>query len=129
MQEIRLAPLTDEDDPGVVRPAATLGRGGTDLTATLMGRALGAREVMLWKDVPGMLTADPRVVHPAGFEELVFGSQKPPQHSVPLMQPWPSPLQGSRAQKPRMARLVSTWPVRWKAGWLGSLPGWGCWAW
>lgn len=55
-------PASDEDDPGVVRPAATLGRGGTDLTATLMGRALGAREVMLWKDVPGMLTADPRVV-------------------------------------------------------------------
>ena len=55
-------PAADDDDPGVVRPAATLGRGGTDLTATLMGRALGAREVMLWKDVPGMLTADPRVV-------------------------------------------------------------------
>jgi len=41
---------------------ATLGRGGSDLTATLLGRALGAREVTLWKDVPGFLTADPRVV-------------------------------------------------------------------
>ena len=41
---------------------ATLGRGGSDLTATLLGRALGAREVTLWKDVPGMLTSDPRVV-------------------------------------------------------------------
>jgi aspartokinase/homoserine dehydrogenase 1 len=41
---------------------ATLGRGGTDLTATLMGRALGASRVCLWKDVPGLLTADPRVV-------------------------------------------------------------------
>ena len=41
---------------------ATLGRGGSDLTATLLGRALGAREVSLWKDVPGMLTADPRMV-------------------------------------------------------------------
>ena len=40
----------------------TLGRGGTDLTATLLGRALGARRVVLWKDVPGILTADPRVV-------------------------------------------------------------------
>jgi bifunctional aspartokinase / homoserine dehydrogenase 1 len=55
-------PATDSDDPGLVRPAATLGRGGTDLTATLLGRALSAREVLLWKDVPGMLTADPRVV-------------------------------------------------------------------
>jgi aspartokinase/homoserine dehydrogenase 1 len=40
----------------------TLGRGGTDLTATLLARALGARRVVLWKDVPGILTADPRVV-------------------------------------------------------------------
>ena len=41
---------------------ATLGRGGTDLTATLVARALGASRVSLWKDVPGLLTADPRVV-------------------------------------------------------------------
>ena len=40
----------------------TLGRGGSDLTATLLARALSARAVFLWKDVPGMLTADPRVV-------------------------------------------------------------------
>ncbi len=40
----------------------TLGRGGTDLTATLLGRCLGAERVVLWKDVPGILTADPRVV-------------------------------------------------------------------
>src|SRR5205823_4783548 len=41
---------------------ATLGRGGSDLTATLLARVLGAREVSLWKDVPGLLTADPRIV-------------------------------------------------------------------
>lgn len=40
----------------------TLGRGGSDLTATLLARALSARDVFLWKDVPGFLTADPRVV-------------------------------------------------------------------
>ena len=40
----------------------TLGRGGSDLTATLLARALGAARVLLWKDVPGLLTADPRVV-------------------------------------------------------------------
>jgi len=50
-------------EEGSSTPAvATLGRGGTDLTATLMGRALGASRVCLWKDVPGLLTADPRVV-------------------------------------------------------------------
>ncbi|MDP1570237.1 MAG: aspartate kinase, partial [Vicinamibacterales bacterium] len=40
----------------------TLGRGGSDLTATLIGQSLGARTVVLWKDVPGILTADPRLV-------------------------------------------------------------------
>ena len=40
----------------------TLGRGGSDLTATLLARCLGARTVVLWKDVPGILTADPRTV-------------------------------------------------------------------
>jgi aspartokinase/homoserine dehydrogenase 1 len=41
---------------------ATMGRGGSDLTAVTLGRALRAREVYLWKDVPGFLTADPKVV-------------------------------------------------------------------
>jgi aspartokinase/homoserine dehydrogenase 1 len=50
-------------EEGAEAPAvATLGRGGSDLTATLLGRALGAARVTLWKDVPGLLTADPRVV-------------------------------------------------------------------
>ena len=40
----------------------TLGRGGTDVSATLMARVLHAPTVMLWKDVPGLLTADPRIV-------------------------------------------------------------------
>ena len=44
---------------------ATIGRGGTDLTATLLGRALRAASVTLWKDVPGLLTADPRIVSDA----------------------------------------------------------------
>jgi bifunctional aspartokinase / homoserine dehydrogenase 1 len=43
----------------------TLGRGGTDLTATVLGRCLSARRVVLWKDVAGILTADPRTVHDA----------------------------------------------------------------
>lgn len=41
---------------------ATLGRGGSDLTATLLGRVLSAGRVVLWKDVSGILTADPRLV-------------------------------------------------------------------
>jgi aspartokinase/homoserine dehydrogenase 1 len=41
---------------------ATLGRGGSDLTATTLARALGSRTVVLWKDVAGLLTADPHLV-------------------------------------------------------------------
>jgi aspartate kinase len=40
----------------------TLGRGGSDYTAALIGAALGAREIQIWTDVPGVLTADPRIV-------------------------------------------------------------------
>lgn len=40
----------------------TLGRGGSDLTATVLAAALGAAEVILWSDVEGVLTADPRLV-------------------------------------------------------------------
>ncbi len=40
----------------------TLGRGGSDLTATVLGRSLGAQRITLWKDVPGLMTTDPRLV-------------------------------------------------------------------
>jgi aspartate kinase len=42
--------------------ATTLGRGGSDYTAALVGAALHAREIQIWTDVTGFLTADPRVV-------------------------------------------------------------------
>ena len=40
----------------------TLGRGGSDWSASLLGAALGAQEVQIWTDVEGVLTADPRCV-------------------------------------------------------------------
>jgi aspartate kinase len=40
----------------------TLGRGGSDYTAALIGAALGAREIQIWTDVSGVLTADPRLI-------------------------------------------------------------------
>jgi aspartate kinase len=53
----------------------TLGRGGSDYSASLVGAALQAEAIEIWTDVDGMLTADPRVVKHArlieriGFEE------------------------------------------------------------
>ncbi|KAL1508800.1 hypothetical protein AB1Y20_004895 [Prymnesium parvum] len=63
----------------------TLGRGGSDLTASLIAAAAGFDEAQVWKDVDGILTADPRVcpsarpVPQVSFEEAAelayFGAQ------------------------------------------------------
>ena len=42
--------------------STTLGRGGSDFSAALLGAALGARRVEIWTDVDGLMTADPRIV-------------------------------------------------------------------
>ena len=39
----------------------TLGREGSDYTAAIIGNALDAKSVTIWKDVPGVLNADPRL--------------------------------------------------------------------
>jgi aspartokinase/homoserine dehydrogenase 1 len=43
----------------------TLGRGGSDYTASIWAAALNASEIQIWTDVDGMLTADPRIVEKA----------------------------------------------------------------
>jgi len=43
----------------------TLGRGGSDLTASIVGASLNAEEIQVWKDVDGMLTCDPRLLQGA----------------------------------------------------------------
>ena len=43
----------------------TLGRGGSDFSAAIVGAALEAREIQIWTDVSGVLTADPRIVSTA----------------------------------------------------------------
>ena len=63
----------------------TVGRGGSDLSATMIGSAMQAEEIQTWKDVDGILTADPRIcpeakpVSEVTYEEAqelaVFGSQ------------------------------------------------------
>ncbi len=54
---------------------STLGRGGSDFTASIVGAGLGAEEIEIWTDVDGMLTVDPRLhggghrVRACSFEE------------------------------------------------------------
>ena len=49
----------------------TLGRGGSDLSATMIAAACKAEEAQVWKDVDGILTADPRMVKKAKSVETV----------------------------------------------------------
>jgi aspartate kinase len=63
----------------------TLGRGGSDFTATIIGDAIGADEIWIWTDVDGILTGDPRIISAprvigqlsyAEAEELAFFGAK-----------------------------------------------------
>jgi len=112
-------------DGGVV----TLGRGGSDLTATLLARALGAGAIFLWKDVPGFLTADPRVVpdarvvpqlHPREAAELAYYGAKVlhPRALTPLarrripifIRPFAEPKNPGTEISPR--QTLSRYPVK-----------------
>lgn len=51
----------------------TLGRGGSDYSATIFGAIIGAEEVQIWTDVSGVMTTDPRLVKNAvSIPELSF---------------------------------------------------------
>jgi aspartate kinase len=67
----RLLPLLEEGIVPVVtgfvganrqRVTTTLGRGGSDYSASVLGVALGTDEVWIWTDVDGVMSADPRLV-------------------------------------------------------------------
>ena len=69
--QTRLLPLVDDGVLPVVTGfigataegiLTTLGRGGSDYSATILGAVLGADEIIIWTDVDGVLTADPRLV-------------------------------------------------------------------
>jgi len=74
----------------------TLGRGGSDYTATIIGAALAAQEVWIWTDVDGLMTSDPKIVPNAktlpeisfkeALEMAVFGAKAMhPRALEPLM--------------------------------------------
>jgi aspartate kinase len=75
----------------------TLGRGGSDYTAALLGAALAASRVEIWTDVCGLMTADPRIVPSArtlaeasydeAAELATFGAKVlHPATAIPLVQ-------------------------------------------
>jgi aspartate kinase len=50
---------------------STLGRGGSDFTASIVGAGVNAEEIQIWTDVDGMLTADPTIL-PGGHRVKVI---------------------------------------------------------
>ena len=49
----------------------TIGRGGSDFSATIMGVALAAQEIQIWTDVAGIYTCDPRIVSRAYAQPFI----------------------------------------------------------
>jgi aspartate kinase len=69
--QLELQPLIDDGEVPIMGgfiagsrsgETTTLGRGGSDYSAALVGAALRAREIQIWTDVTGVLTTDPRIV-------------------------------------------------------------------
>ncbi len=107
----------------------TLGRGGSDLTATVIGRALKAERITLWKDVPGLMTTDPRLVPTARIipqlnvreaAELAYYGAKvlQPRALIPLarlripvfVRPFADP--GAAGTEISMRRTLARYPVK-----------------
>jgi aspartate kinase len=84
------------------RDVTFLGRGGSDTTAVALAHALGAEACELYTDVPGVFSADPRVVPRArrmariSFDEMLemnaCGCPKPVMRSVEFARTWHVPL-------------------------------------
>lgn len=104
-----------KDSKGVI---TTLGRDGSDLTATVIGAALKAAEIQIWKDVSGVQTTDPRVIPSAKpvrvltFEEAAelstFGSKV--VHPAAVLPAWqagvPMSVRNSMAPEDPGTRIV-----------------------
>lgn len=73
--EERIVPVVGGFVGATVEAATTtLGRGGSDYTAAILGAALQVAEIQIWTDVTGVLTADPRIVPGAQtVERLSYG--------------------------------------------------------
>ena len=111
----------------------TLGRNGSDYTASIVGGGLDAQEIEIWTDVDGVLSADPRIVPDAfvipeiSYEEAMelsyFGAKvihpytmvPAVEKNIPLLiknslNPGARPARASRPRKPRGATAVGRSP-------------------
>ncbi len=118
-----VAGFMGETEKGAI---TTLGRGGTDFSATIVGAALHADEVWAWKDVDGVMSADPRAVPAAQniaqlsygevMELAYFGAKVLHPLAVTPLQEHGIPLRVKSAADPDFAGTLVT-------GEAASLPG------
>jgi aspartate kinase len=97
----------------------TLGRGGSDLTASLVGAGISADEIQIWTDVDGMLSCDPRVLaggrllreisYQEAQEMARFGAKvlHPASVAPALRQRIPIVIRNSRRPEVQGTRVVS----------------------
>jgi len=104
----------------------TLGRGGSDYTASIIGAALKADEIWVWKDVDGLMTADPKVVKSAktiqtiSFAEAMelahFGAEVIHPKAIECAAKYQLPLRVKSTKDPDGKGSLITSEVRIKAG-------------
>ncbi len=122
-----LEPLLDDDQVPVVSGfvaatqdgvQTTFGRGGSDYTASIIGAAIRADEVWVWKDVDGLMTANPKIVKNAkmidsiSFAEAMelahFGAEIIHPKALECAQQVPAAVQGQEPRRPGAPRARSS---------------------
>ncbi|MBI5367706.1 MAG: aspartate kinase, partial [Planctomycetes bacterium] len=104
------------DQQGAV---TTIGRGGSDFTATLLGEAVGVDEIELWSDIDGLMTADPRVVPDArllaevsyleAMEMAFFGAKTMPPGALEIAEDAGIPVRVRNTAHPeRVGTVIGT---------------------
>jgi len=131
----RIAPLLENKIPVVTgfigetkkKTITTLGRGGSDYTATIIGAAIDADEIWLWKETEGIMSADPKIIKNArklpyisyieAMELSYFGaSVLHPRAMEPVMRK-KIPIRVKNLSKPEdEGTLIGTEPEKTKKG-------------
>lgn len=90
----------------------TLGRGGTDTTACFIGAALKAYKVILWKDVGGVLSADPKIIKGAktipfiNYYEAEEAGKVIHDKAIPYVRMFKTPIEISSIIDPKAKTVI-----------------------
>ena len=90
----------------------TLGRGGTDTTACFVGAALNAKKIILWKDVGGVLSADPKIVKKSktipfiNYFEAEEAGKIIHDKAIQYVKIWKTPIEISSLTNPKLSTRI-----------------------